>query len=120
MARFLIHIHSGPEAPTKATLGLLVGLTAMKEGHEVTFFLAGDGVHLLAPDHVASVVGEGTGALADHVPALAEAGAELFLSGMSAKARGYDESLLAGQNASFAMPTKLVALAADADTVLCY
>jgi hypothetical protein len=43
-----------------------------------------------------------------------------MVSGMSAKARGYDDSLLAGYNASFAMPDKLIALALEADTVLCY
>ena len=32
----------------------------------------------------------------------------------------YDDSLLAGYNASFAMPDTLIALALDADTVLCY
>lgn len=119
MAKLLIHIHTGPENPTKAALGLLVGLTALREGHEVTFFLAGDGVHLLSPDH-ADVTGTGTGRAGDHLDGLKGEGAVLFLSGMSAKARGYDESLLAGYTAEFAMPAKLVALAADADNVLCY
>jgi hypothetical protein len=39
---------------------------------------------------------------------------------MSAKARGYDESLLEGRPAQFAMPDVLVDLADEADTVLCY
>jgi hypothetical protein len=39
---------------------------------------------------------------------------------MSAKARGYDESLLIGFNAEFAMPDKLLALSSESDTVLCY
>jgi len=52
--------------------------------------------------------------------ALAEANIEIMVSGMSAKARGYDDSLLAGYNASFAMPDKLIGLALDVDTVLCY
>jgi predicted peroxiredoxin len=98
---------------------MLVALTALKEGHEATLFLASDGVHLLAPDH-RGIEGQGTGKLADHLSALAELGAPIFLSGMSAKARGYDDSLLAGQKAEFAMPTKLVALAAEADNTLCY
>ena len=38
---------------------------------------------------------------------------------MTANARGYDESLLDGHPAEFGMPSKLVALATDADTVLC-
>ena len=39
---------------------------------------------------------------------------------MSAKARGYDESLLDGYNAAFAMPTVLLERSAAADVVLCY
>lgn len=120
MATFLIHIHTGPENPTKATLGCLVAATALKDGHDVTIFMAGDGVHLLAPETIASLEGQGTGALKDHIPAISEGGGRFVLSGMSAKARGYDESLLAGHQAEFGMPNKLVALAAAADTVLCY
>jgi len=119
MARFLIHIHTGPENPTKAALGLLIALTARKEGHEVSLFLAGDGVHLLAPAH-ADITGQGTGRIGDHLDGLKAQGATFHLSGMSAKARGYDESLLDGFDAAFAMPPVLVSLSAEADTVLCY
>ena len=45
---------------------------------------------------------------------------KLFVSGMSAKARGYDESLLDGFDAEFAMPDKLLELSTESDTVLCY
>ena len=37
---------------------------------------------------------------------------------MSAKARGYDESLLEGFNAEFAMPDKLIEISSNADTIL--
>ena len=120
MSKFLVHIHTGPENPNKATLGCLIALTALKDGHEVNVFMAGDGVHLLTPESIASLEGQGTGALRDHIPAIAEAGGHFFVSGMSAKARGYDDSLLNGHPAEFAMPNKLVALAAEAETVLCY
>ena len=120
MAKFLIHIHTGPENPTKAALGCLVAATAIKEGHHVDLFLAGDGVHLLSADALASVQDVGTGKLGEHVDAIKAGGGTFYLSGMSAKARGYDESLLAGHPASFAMPDALVKLAAEADTVLCY
>ena len=39
---------------------------------------------------------------------------------MSAKARGYDDSLLDGFNAEFAMPDRLLALSTESNTVLCY
>lgn len=120
MARFLVHIHTGLDDPTKATLGCLVAATALKEGHEVTLFLAGDGVHLLSTDHVETLAGQGTGKLKDHIAANSAAGGRFVLSGMSAKARGYDESLLAGHPAESGMPGRLVTLAAEADTALCY
>ena len=46
MSKILIHIHSGPELKNKVTLGFLVALSAIKKGHDVTLFLAADGVHL--------------------------------------------------------------------------
>jgi len=45
---------------------------------------------------------------------------KMFVSGMSAKARGYTENLLVGFNASFAMPDKLIECSLKADVVLCY
>jgi len=119
MALVLVHIHSGPEAAVKVTLGALVALTAAKAGHEVTIFFAGDGVHCLAAAN-ANVTGAGTGRLGDHLAGLAAAGVGIFVSGMSAKARGYDESLLAPYTASFAMPDRLVELSVAANSTLCY
>lgn len=118
MARFLVPIHSGPKDPTKAARGFLVALTALKEGHDVGLFLAGDAVHLLSADRVASLEGLGTGRLAEHVPAIAEAGGRFHLSGRSAQARGYDARPLGDLPATFAMPDVLVRPAAEADTVL--
>ena len=120
MSKFLIHIHTGPDNPNKATLGCVIAATAVKQGHDVTVFLAGDGVHLFAPDTIASMEGQGTGRLTDHLAAIQDGGGRFFLSGMSAKARGYDESLLEGRPAEFAMPDVLIRLADEADTVLCY
>lgn len=120
MSKFLVHIHTGPSDPTKATLGCLIAATALKEGHDVTVFLAGDGVHLLAYEHLEALVGKGTGALKDHIAAIAGGGGRFVVSGMSAKDRGYDETLLEGHPAEFGMPDKLVKLADAADSVLCY
>ena len=119
MARVLVHIHTGPGDPTKAALGLLVALSACKRGDEVSLFLAGDAVHPLSQDH-ADVTGTGTGRVGDHLEGLKAAGARFRLSGMSAKARGYDESLLDGYDAEYGMPEVLLALTDEAETVLCY
>ena len=47
MSKVLVHIHSDLEFKNKVTLGLMVALAAEKNGHEVTLFLAADGVHIL-------------------------------------------------------------------------
>ena len=120
MPKYLIHIHSGPELKNKATLGMLVALTAFKKGNEVKIFLAADATHLLNIQSEGEVVGLGTGDLKNHLDELKQNGIKLYVSGMSAKARGYDESLLNGFNAEFAMPDKLLEVSAESDTVLCY
>ena len=43
MAKLLVHIHSSLEMRNKVTLGLLVAVTGVKNGHEVKLFLAADG-----------------------------------------------------------------------------
>ena len=120
MSKVLIHIHSGPDLKNKATLGMLVALTAFKKGDEVYIFLAADGTHLLNIKSEGEVVGQGTGDLKNHLDELKKNNIKLYVSGMSAKARGYDESLLNGFNAEFSMPDKLLALSIESDTVLCY
>ena len=70
MSKVLIHIHSGPDLKNKATLGMLVALTAFKKGYEVNIFLAADGTHLLNVKSEGEVVGQGTGDLKTHLDAL--------------------------------------------------
>ena len=63
MAKLLINVTHGPEHPTRAALGFLVGRAAVEAGHEVTLFLAGDAVQLLREPVMDSLVGLGTGSL---------------------------------------------------------
>ena len=93
---------------------------AFKKGDEVNMFLAADGTHLLNVKSEGEVVGQGTGDLKIHLDELKENNIKLYVSGMSAKARGYDESLLNGFNAEFSMPDKLLELSKESDAVLCY
>ena len=69
---------------------------------------------------IGSVEGKGTGKLKDSFDALVKGGVHFYVSGMSAKARNITDADLAGKSAEFAMPTKLVDLAAAADVVLSY
>ena len=116
----LVHIYSGLESKNKVTLGLLVALTAEKNDHKVTLFLAGDGVKILDCKKAGEIVGQGTGDLYEHLQNLKSSKIIIYVSGMSAKSRGYDEKLLDGYSAEFVMPDVLVEESIKADSVLCY
>ena len=116
----LVHIYSGLESKNKITLGLLVALTAEKNDHKVTLFLAGDGVRILNCKKAGEIVGEGTGDLYEHLQNLKKSKVTIYVSGISAQSRGYDEKLLNGYIAEFVMPDVLVEESIKADSVLCY
>jgi predicted peroxiredoxin len=116
MAKLLINVTHGPEHPTRAALGFLVGRAAVEAGHEVTLFLAGDAVQLLREPVLDNLVGLGTGSLRESYDALRDGGARFYVSGMSSKVRGYEPDGVAEP----AMPAKLVELALEADRVLTY
>ena len=79
-------------------------------------FLAGDAVQLVREATAAAASGIGTGSVAEHLAALKQGGVLFYLSGMSSKARGIDEST----GYELAPPQKLVELATWADTALTY
>ena len=118
--KVLIQIYSGLESKNKVTLGLLIALTAEKNDHKVTLFLAGDGVHLLNLKKAGEIAGQGTGDLYEHLENLKNSKITIYVSGMSAKSRGYDEKLLEGYKAVFVMPDVLVEESIKADSVFCY
>lgn len=118
--RFLLHVTCGPENPSKAALAFLVAKAAQDDGHEVRMFLAADAATLLRPAVVENLQGLGTGPLKAHLEALRAGGTSFYVSGMSAKSRGFDAAELGDLQAEFAMPAVLVRLAAEADRVLCY
>jgi uncharacterized protein len=82
----------------------------------VQVFLAGDAVQLVREATAAAANGIGTGSVAEHLAALKIAGVTVFLSGMSSKARGIDDST----GYELAPPQKLVELAVWAETALTY
>ena len=116
MAKLLIHITRGPEDPTRAALGFLVGKAAVEDGHDVSLFLAADAVQLLRPAVLDSLVGLGTGSLRESYDALVAGGARFFVSGMSSKARGFE----AEGSVEAATPNRLVELALEHDRVITY
>ena len=118
--KILIHVTVGPDDRTKSALSFLVAKTALSEGHSVDLFLAGESVRLLDKAILADLEGQGTGRLQEHFDAIVESGGKFYLSGMSAKARGYDDTLLTGKPAQFAMPDVLVKLLVESDRSLTY
>ncbi|MGD8806628.1 MAG: DsrE family protein [Chloroflexota bacterium] len=120
MARILVHITHGPEHPTRAALGFHVAKAAIDEGHDVTIFLAGDGVQLMRDGAIESLSGLGTGNLKALYEVIAAAGTTIYLSGMSSKSRGLTEDELAGKNYRFGAPADLVRLAVEHDRMFTY
>ena len=120
MAKVYINIQSGPELKNKATLGLLVAVNAQKKGHDVRVFFAADGVHLMNCKEKGEIVGQGTGDVKEHLEHLKETNTTIYVSGMSAKARGYDDNILKEYNAEFAMPDILIELSLEADSFLSF
>ena len=116
MSKILVHVTCGPENPTKAALAFLVAKAAVDDGHEVSMFLAGDGVQLLRDAVLDSLTGLGTGSLRESYDAIVERGGRFYVSGMSSKARGFEPN---GQ-AEAALPSRLVELVLEADRVLTY
>ncbi len=120
MGTLLVHITHGPEAPTRAALGLLVARAAVDAGHQVSLFLAGDAVQLIRDSVLDSLSGLGTGSLRESFDAVVAGGGRFYVSGMSSKARGVGEADLTDKPAELAMPTKLVQLTFECDRVLTY
>lgn len=120
MASILVHITHGTEHPTRAALGFHVAKAALEKGHEVTLFLAGDGVQLMREGAIDHLNGLGTGNLRELYDAVVAGGATFYLSGMSSKSRGLTETELAGKSYTFAAPPELVELSLAHDRMFTY
>lgn len=120
MSKILVHLATGPENPTRGALAFLVARTAAAAAHDVSIFLAGDGVGYLRDATMDAAQGIGTGSVREHFAALAEAGVAVYASGMSSKARALDASGLGDKVVEFASPDRLVELITEADKVITY
>ena len=120
MSKLLVHIVTGPENPTRVALAFLVASTAAAAGHEVTLFLAGDGVDYLRDETMDAAIGVGTGSIREHYTAFADAGGRLYASAMSSKARAIDAAAAGGKPVEFAKPDQLGELSLGADQVVTY
>lgn len=120
MSKLLVHLATGPQDPTRGALAFLVARTAAAAGHDVSLFLAGDGVGFLRDATMDAAQGIGTGSVREHYTALASAGVRVYASGMSSKARAIDADALGGKPVELAPPDRLVELIVEADQVVTY
>ncbi|MDT3428407.1 putative peroxiredoxin [Paenibacillus forsythiae] len=122
MAKILIHLTHGPEAPTQADRAFLIAKTAIQEGHSVSMFLAGSAVQLLRDDILDSVIGVGDGVttVRESYDAIIGGGGMIYLSRISCGARGMTEKELSGKQIELAEPNVLVRLTVDHDRVITY
>ena len=120
MSKVLVQVTSGPEHATKAALGFLVAKAAVDEGHEVTLFLAADGVQFAKQAVREVIAGLGGGTVAEAFDAVKAGGAKLYVSKMSLAARGIAENEATGLGAELGSPATLLELALEADANLVY
>lgn len=122
MAKILIHLTHGPEAPTQADRAFLIAKTAIIEGHGVSMFLAGSAVQLLRDDILDSVIGIGDGvtSLRKSYDEIIAGGGKIYLSRISCGARGMTTEELEGKQVELGEPNLLVQLTVDHDRVITY
>lgn len=116
----LVHVTHGPEHPTRAALAFAVAAAAIKQGHTVSLFLAGDAVQLIRDGVLDNLQGLGTGSLRELYDRIVAGGGQFYLSGGSSRARGVTEADLEGKPARFAGPPQLVTLALEHDRMFTY
>lgn len=122
MAKILIHLTHGPEAPTQADRAFLIAKTAIREGHKVSMFLAGSAVQLIKNELLDSTIGIGDGVtpLRESFDEIVSGGGDIYLSRISCGARGVNEQELSGKKVELAEPNVLVQLTVDHDRVITY
>ena len=120
MAKVMVQIVSGPEHATRAALGFLVAQGALDDGHDVTVFLAADGVQWVNRSVVEAIAGLGGGKLSDNLDALKSGGASFLASKLSLGVRGISEEKATELGAEMGTPSKLVQIALESDTALVY
>ena len=120
MPSILVHITHGPEHPTRAALGFAVAEAAVRQGHTVSVFLAGDGVQLVRDGVLDNLNGLGTGNLRQLWDGVVAGGARVYLSGGSSRARGIGEADVSGKDVEMAGPDRLVELSLEHDRMFTY
>ncbi|QQK74717.1 DsrE family protein [Salicibibacter cibarius] len=122
MAKLLIHLTHGPDAPTQADRAFLIAKTAVREGHQVSMFLAGKAVELLRDEVLDSVLGVGKGVttVRESYNEIIEGNGKIYLSQVSCGARGITDEDLQNKDVELGEPNVLVQLTVEHDQVITY
>jgi len=119
MAKILVHVTHGPEAPTQADRAFLIARAALEEGHSVSMFLAGAAVTLMKEEAMDKVYGFGC-SLREYYDFIISRGGKIYLSKISCEARGMEPEDLEGKPFILASPNDLVKLALEHDRMFTY
>ena len=101
MPKILVHNHSCPDLNNKITLGMVVTFCDIKDGYDVSLFLAAVGNLLSNYIETEKRDGESPGDLKEHLDLLKSVNTSLWVTGILAKAVRNYGNLLEGFNAQF-------------------
>ncbi|MBD2843786.1 DsrE family protein [Paenibacillus sp. IB182496] len=120
--RLFIHSTHGPEAPSQADRALLIAETALREGHEVAMFLAGDAVRMWKEPVWSSKLGLGPDAVpvADRAARIAQLGGRIVLSRLSCETRGIEPDAQTNGQWQLGEPLDLVRMTEACDKMITY
>ncbi len=119
MAKLLVHLTHGTEAPTQADRAFLIAGAAIDEGHQVSMFLAGEAVKLLRDEALDQVLAFGP-PLRDRYEKIIHGGGKIYLSQISCESRGVTATDLDGKSVELASPNVLVQLSLSHDSTITY
>ena len=118
--KLLIHSITGPDNPTHAIFPLAIASHAIKTGHEVNIFLAGNAVGLMRDEIIENLFGLGVDKLKDAMAVIKDKGVKIHLSTYNCKVRGITEKDIENKNGVMSGPDGLLKLTEEADKVLSY
>jgi predicted peroxiredoxin len=116
MAKFLFILSRGLEDPSRSVRTMQMAGVAADEGHEVTVFLADDGVIYAKKGMCDNVIAPTGDEMADHMEKLAQKKVPILVCTPCAKVRQVDEKDLI-ENATFTVAKTFIALAAESKVI---
>jgi predicted peroxiredoxin len=132
---YFIHLTSDPmENPSSAIMSIAAATEALRQGHSVTYFAAGDGTKILIKDvirslHTVTVLGGGTSKISEKMEKslidFSNNGGLIHISEGSISTFGvnkenYNEHLISVKEINWSYPKQLIEESSKADIVFSY